>query len=89
MVSSLTLPVRRRNQSELRRQLSKLCENEAPKMQMPRWNATISCTDTENCSYYTFLYTAVTKAVIYGGNNIYKYLVRSQSVLTTNSTGRV
>ena len=48
---------------------------------MPRWNATISHTQQQTAAVVPFC-TAITM-------QYNSYAIRSQSVLTTNSTGRV
>ena len=52
-----------------------------PKVQMRRWNATISHTQQQTAAVVPFC-TAITM-------QYNSYAIRSQSVLTTNSTGRV
>ena len=52
-----------------------------PKLQMRRWNATISHTQQQTAAVVPFC-TAITM-------QYNSYAIRSQSVLTTNSTGRV
>ena len=61
--------------------------NEAPKVQMPRWNDTISTKTTIHHSTNT----ATADACIqdFCTAVCFSYAIRSQSVLTTNSTGRV
>ena len=52
-----------------------------PKVQMRQWNATISHTQQQTAAVVPFC-TAITM-------QYHSYAIRSQSVLTTNSTGRI
>ena len=58
-------------------------DNEAPKVQMPRWNETISTKTTIHQLTADACIQDLCTAVCFS------YAIRSQSVLTTNSTGRV